>query len=153
MAKTESKTEAATQEPFSHPDKRVYVLVPADSKERDLVLVYLEAELFPLCAKLPVVTYDLRIGKFRGDEVVYVAHPVDARVKDPVTGRYSAGTEIHVSKPVEMSQFLAEDADGFRTLTPDAVVRALSPLCKTSREGRCYYLRVSEDHICKVVNY
>lgn len=137
---------------FDHPGKRVFVLVPADSKERDIVLKHLEDELFPQLERLPTVTHDLRLNRFRGDEVVYVAHPMDARVKG-ADGRFGQGAIVYVSAPVATDGFLSSDGEGFTTLAPESVVAAICTLVRGSREGRCYTLRVSEDFVAKIVNY
>lgn len=154
MAKDEKKPEAppAPEPVFSHPGRKVFVLVPSDSLERDIVLKKLESDFFPLVEILPTVTSDLLLGKFRGGEIVYVAHPVDARVKGP-DGRFSQGTDVHVSRPVDTSEAVVTDGEGFASLDPQRVVAQLSGLVKPARTGRCYYLNVSEDLRCKVQNY
>jgi hypothetical protein len=139
-------------EPFSHPGRKVFVLVPMDSLERDIVLKHLETEVFPKCETLPTVTSDLLLGKFRGGEVVYVAHPIDVRTKQ-ADGRYAQDVGVHVSKPVDTGECLAQDGDGFSSLDTQAVVGKLSSTVKAQRAGRCYYLNVSEDLRCKVQNY
>jgi hypothetical protein len=157
MAKEPTKTETPAPAPeptpvFSHPGRKVWVLVPGDQLERDIVLKHLENELFPLVEVLPTVTSDLTLEKFRGGEVIYVAHPIDARVKD-AHGRFTAGTTVHVSAPVDTFEAVVQDGEGFSSLDPQRVVGALSRAVKPSRAGRCYYLNVSEDLRCKVQNH
>lgn len=155
MAKDEpKKTETPAPAPvtFDHPGRKVWVLVPGDSLERDIVLKKLEGEFFPLVETLPTVTSDLTLEKFRGGEVVYVAHPIDARIKGP-DGRFSPGTDVHVSRPVDTSEAVVTDGEGFASLDPQKVISKLSSAVKPARAGRCYYLNVSGDLRCKVQNY
>jgi hypothetical protein len=153
MAKEPTKTETQAPTPFFfHPGRKTFVLVPGDALERDIVLKKLEADYFPLCEILPTVTADLLLGKFRGGEVVYIAHPVDARVKGP-DGRFSQGVDVHVSGPVDTSVNIVQDGEGFSSLDPQAVAGQLSGAVKPGRSGRCYYLVVSEDLRCKVQNH
>jgi hypothetical protein len=143
---------APAPEPFSHPGKRVFILVPQDSKERDIVLKFLEDTLFPLCETLPVVTSELKLERFRGEEIVYVAHPIDGVRQKGQDGRFRSVVTVHVSAPADLSAFVSQDAEGFASLSPLACEVAIAPLCKPTREGRCYQLRMSQDNICKLFN-
>ena len=151
MADKKEPTPEKKPTPFAHPGKRVYLLVPSDNKEADIVLKHLEQEIFPQLETLPRVTTQLEVNKFRGGEIVYLAHPVEARLKQP-DGTFREGLTVHVGGPADTASAVGEDAEGFPMVNTDEIVKLITPLTKGNPKGRMYQLRLHPEHV-KLVNY
>jgi hypothetical protein len=141
----EKKTPAAPKAvQFDHGSKSVYVLIPCDLKERSFCLEALE-EPFARLETPPTVRTEIRLAKLPSEAVLYVCHPVSARVKSS-DGYFSNQDTLHVSNPIDIGKFnAAADEDGISLLDIFGLTDAIVKACLTTRAGRVYRAQLSAE--------
>lgn len=100
----------STPAQFSHPGKKVFVLVPTDDIERRKTTEALNDELFGALEHPPLVIDKLAVGRVSDLNVIYVAHKLKVRGKLP-DGKYGLVEKLHVSTPIDCAKFVLPSLD------------------------------------------
>lgn len=130
---------------LDHAGRPVFVLVPFDQKlaraPRELV------ENLNRKLETPAqIRDDLRIARFRGNEVLYTCVSQQKRLKNE-DGDFEMQDAAELSVPVYAEQFMlsAQDEDGLGGLNLPELIEAVTRSLKNEKRGRWYEVRLSAD--------